>query len=174
MAKKKSYNQRDDTSGRFESKADAVADPKSTQKERRRPLSDSSKLYNKLTRAIDGLAVRSESSTESPLRVFKGVEIESKDGLTSAEMLDQISRSPDTPIEERDFERFISNLVGEGDETHREKVLKLQNLIKSKLTEIHVYAVPSKSRKTTKKLYIVGIDSDGLVTGLRCGNVIET
>lgn len=172
MAKKKSFNQRDSDHGRFESKAAADADPKSTQRERRRPLSDSSKLYNRLTRAIRGLAVGSESSTDSPLRVFKGVEPEK--GLTNAEMLSQISRSEDTPIEERDFFQFIENLIGDGDTEHRTRVLKLKTVLQDNLTDIRVFVVPSKSRKTTKKLFVVGIDSDGLATGLKAGNLTET
>ena len=114
MAKKKSFNQRDSDHGRFESKAEAIADPKSTQRERRRPLSDSGKLYNRLTRAIRGLAYRSESPDDSPLKVFKGSE-PGRGGITTAEMLDQTSRAADTPIEERDFNRLFENIVDDSE-----------------------------------------------------------
>ncbi len=113
----------------------------------------------------------SESSTDSPLRVFKGSEAEG--GMTPAEMLDQISRSADTAIEERDFEQFLTNLYGDGDERWKE-VAKLRDVLMANLTDIHVFVVPSKSRSTTRKLYVVGIDSGGNVTGIRAGNLTET
>ncbi len=173
MAKKKTFNQRDSDHGRFESKAEAEAEPSTTQRERRRPLSDSGKLYNKLTRAIKGLTVMSESPTDSPFRIFKGVEPE-RGGLTPQEMLAQISRSADTPIEERDFDQFFENLVGSNDTERREKVLRLKSFLQANLTDIHVFVVPSKSKATTKKLYVVGIDAEGNVSGLRVGNLTES
>lgn len=172
MAKKKSYNQRDETSGEFESKAEALAEPNNTQRERRRPLSDSGKLYGQLTRAIRGLAYRSESPDDSPLKVFKGGGTEK--GLTPAEMLYQISRSVDTPIEERDFNRLFENIIDGTDAPEGERVGKLKALMEANLTTLKVFIVPSKSRPTTKKIYVVGIDIDKNVTGLRIGNVIET
>jgi len=173
MAKKKSYNQRDETSGEFESKAEALAEPNNTQRERRRPLSDSGRLYNRLTRAIRGLAYRSESPDDSPLKVFKGSEV-SKSGLTKEEMLAQISRAANTPIEERDFNRLFENIVDDTDAPEGERVGKLKSLMEANLTDIHVFVVPSKSKAATKKVFIVGIDSDDNVTGLRCGGIIET
>lgn len=137
-----------------------------------------SQIIDKLKKASDGLLWMSES--EYPFEPFLW---ESVEGLTADKLLQQVGKSPDTPVRVTDIDNFFSNAIclqqrsaiasqDWYDDKQREEAKKCRHLLetlKTNLTNTKVYCVG----KVEIDVYIVGKTPDGDLAGVST-MVVET
>jgi len=127
-------------------------------------------VLDKLKEASSGLLFMSES--EYP---FEGLLWESKDAITTENILQRTGHSPDTPVEVVDIDSFFEPATTEQDwhgEEEKETTKKYQVLVetlKHNLSDIKVYRLGPRAID----VYIVGTTPSGEVTGLST-KVVET
>lgn len=127
-------------------------------------------IIAKLKTSSDGLLWMSES--EYPFEPFLW---EDAADLTADKFLQQLGKSPDTPVKIVDVDSFFSNAIAEHDwydEEQKTEVKKCRHLLeelKANLTDIKVYCVGT----IEVEIYIVGRTPDGNIAGLST-MVVET
>ncbi len=127
-------------------------------------------IITKLKTASDGLLWMSES--EYP---FEPVLWEDSADLTADKLLQQVKKSPGTPVKIVDVDGFFSNAIAEHDwydEEQKTEVKKCRHLLetlKTNLSDITVYCVG----KVEIDIYIVGKTPDGDLAGVST-IVVET
>ena len=127
-------------------------------------------LPKQIKKAVKGLFYMSE--TDAPIQVFAGSEA---DAVTQENLLSQIGKETDTPVETRDFEEFFSQLTtiqdwfGDEEKATSEKYARLKDLLKNNLKDLTVFRIGSEEID----IFIVGIDSQGKLTGIKT-QAVET
>ena len=113
------------------------------------------------------------SETDSPFEPVSGGKISN---VTIESVLDNLNlERPARDIEETDFDDFFEKLVRRRhwdrpeDSMRRDRFARLRDLLKENLTDIHVFRLG----KVQIDIYIVGIDADGRLAGVRT-KAVET
>ena len=124
---------------------------------------DPNSLASRLESACDGLIFISE--TDAPITPFGGGPANE---ITSKIILEQTGRSPNEPVEERDFDEFFERLTvvrewyGEEEKARAKKFLELYSLLKEFLRDRKVFRIG----RTRLDIYAVGSDKDGNLAGV--------
>ena len=113
------------------------------------------------------------SETDSPFEPVSGGKISN---VTIESVLDNLNlERPARDIEETDFDDFFEKLIRPRhwdrpeDSMRRDRFARLRDLLKENLTDIHVFRLG----KVQIDIYIVGIDADGRLAGVRT-KAVET
>ncbi len=94
---------------------------------------------------------------------------------TAAELLNQIGKAENTPVEEKDFNDFFKRLTeiqdwfGDEEKATAQKFADLKNLLEKNLKDIKVFRIG----KIQIDIYIVGLDADGNLAGIQT-KAVET
>ena len=140
-----------------------MSDPKAA----KTPQAD---LSQQIKRAAEGLWYISE--TDAEIFPFTGSK---SDSITKENLLEQIGKPPDTPVEERDFnqmfERFIKiqDWFGDEEKATAAKFAALKNLLEKNLTDVKVFKVG----RIELDIYFVGLDKEGNLAGFQT-KAVET
>lgn len=119
---------------------------------------------------VSGLYYLSE--TDSEIFLFAGGKAEA---VTREIILSQTKSANDLPVEEREFEEFFSRLTkiedwfGDEEKETAEKFMALKELLKKKLKKLKVFKIGS----IELDIYVVGLDSEGFLTGINT-KAVET
>ncbi len=125
---------------------------------------------DKIAEMCEGLIYISE--TDAEFTVFKGAKIEC---LSKETVLAQIKCSPNVAIEEQNFDELflrlttIKNWFGEPEKQKANRYGELQEFMKANLKDLKVFRIG----KIQVDIYIVGIDAEGNLIGLKT-NAVET
>ena len=127
-------------------------------------------LSQQIKTAAEGLWYISE--TDAEISPFTG----SRSGaVTKENLLAQIGKPEDTPVEERGFdemlERFITikDWFGDEEKATAEKFAALKSLLEKNLTDLKVFKVG----KIEVEIYFVGLDAEGNLAGIQT-KAVET
>jgi hypothetical protein len=127
-------------------------------------------LAEQIKTAADGLWYISE--TDAEIFPFTGSKA---DSVTKENLLNQIGKPPDTPVEERNFdqmfERFIKiqDWFRDEEKATARKFAALKNLLEKNLTGLKVFKVG----RIELDIYFVGLDREGNLAGFRT-KAVET
>lgn len=127
-------------------------------------------LAQQIKSAAEGLCYMSE--TDAEIFPFTGSKA---DSVTKENLLEQIGKPPDTPVEERDFgqmfERFIKiqDWYGDEEKATAEKFAALKSLLEKNLTDLKVFKVG----RIELDIYFVGLDAEGRIAGIQT-KAVET
>lgn len=127
-------------------------------------------LAEKIKEVSEGLWYISE--TDAEIQPFIGQKAEN---ATREELLKQIEREKDTPVEERDFYEFFARLTkkedwfGEQENLAAEKYALLKGLLEENLRNLKVFKVG----KIELDIYVVGISPEDILMGIRT-KAVET
>jgi len=127
-------------------------------------------LFREITHTCDGLSYVSE--TDAPVLAFCGSEAVEMSGRI---ILHQTGSKAEEPVKEIDFHEFFDRLTtvkerfGERESERAKKFLNLQKLIEENLSELKVF----KIGKVRIRIYAVGLDKDGRLTGIMT-DAVET
>lgn len=130
----------------------------------------SQNLMDEIKKAIEGLYYISE--TDAEITAFAG---DKTDSLTKENLLNQIKREPDTPVEERDFTEFFDKLTeiqdwyGDEEKETAAKFGALRDLLRENLQDLKVFKVG----QIELDVYTVGLDSQRVLTGIQT-KAVET
>jgi len=131
---------------------------------------DPNSLASRLESACDGLIFISE--TDTPITPFGGGPANE---ITSQIILEQTGRSPNEPVEERDFDEFFDRLTtirewyGEEEKARAKKFLELYTLLKESLQDRKVFRIG----RIRLDIYAVGRDQQGRLVGIST-HAVET
>jgi Nuclease A inhibitor-like protein len=123
---------------------------------------------NGLSEALTGLIYISE--TDAPIEPFEGGPAAA---ATAENLLPRIGASGDSQVEERGFEEIFARLtrVYEGaDEEHIARAARftaLKGLLEQNLSDLKVFKVG----RINVDIYIVGLDGEGNLTGVKTKSV---
>lgn len=123
-----------------------------------------------LGQAIQGLSYLSE--TDAVIQSFVG---KTADSVNKETLLNQINQRVDAQIIEESFEDFFIKLTttqgwfGEEERKMTEKFVKLQELLQQNLKDLKVF----KIGKSEIDIYVVGLDSENVLTGIQT-TAVET
>lgn len=112
------------------------------------------------------------SETDAKILPFKGTQAEE---VSSAELLKQIGKDADTPVEKRDFNEFFQRLTtvqdwfGEEEKVSAAKFIQLKELLQDNLRDLTVFKVGS----VQIDIYIVGLPSENILAGIQT-KAVET
>lgn len=121
-------------------------------------------LPQQIKTAAEGLWYISESDAE--IFPFTGSKA---DAVTKENLLVQIGKPPDTPIEERGFDEMLARFItiqdwfGDEEKANAEKFAALKSLLEKNLTDLKVFKVG----KIEVEIYFVGLDADGSLAGIQ-------
>ena len=124
---------------------------------------DPNSLASRLESACDGLIFISE--TDAPITPFGGGPASE---ITSQIILEQTGRSPNEPVEERDFDEFFERLTvvrewyGEEEKARAKKFLELYTLLKESLQDRKVFRIG----RIQLEIFAVGLDRQCRLTGV--------
>jgi len=124
---------------------------------------DLQSFASRLERACDGLIFISE--TDAPVKLFAG---STADVVTPKTILGQTGRSPNEPIEERDFDEFFEPLTmirewyDEEENARAKKFLELYLLLKEFLHDRKVFRIG----RIRLDIYAVGLNEESRLTGV--------
>jgi hypothetical protein len=146
-----------------------------SERKKNKLISDYSKLKNNelselIKNSVEGLWYMSE--TDAEIFLFVGKEVES---VTKENLLLQIGKPLDSPIEERNFAELFDRLTkirewfGDSEKGVAEKFSVLRNLLETKLKDLKVFKVGH----IQLDIYIVGIDAEGNLIGIQT-RAVET
>ena len=146
-----------------------------SKKRKKKPVSNNAdtpkaNLSEQIKNAAAGLWYMSE--TDAEIFPFTGSKAEA---VTKENLLGQIGKPPDTPVEERNFdqmfERFIKiqDWFGDEEKATAAKFAALKNLLKKNLTNLKVFKVG----RIELDIYFVGLDREGNLAGFRT-KAVET
>lgn len=127
-------------------------------------------LSQQIKKAATGLWYISE--TDSEIFPFTGSKA---DSVTRENLLKQIGKPPDTPVEERGFdemfERFIKiqDWFGEEEKATAKKFAGLKNLLEKNLSDLKVFKVG----QIELDIFFVGLDKEGNLAGFQT-KAVET
>lgn len=128
------------------------------------------KLVEQINRLSEGLYYVSE--TDAEITPFVGTEAEA---VNKEEILKQIGKQAETPVEEREFAEFFARLTeiqdwfGEEEKKIAEKFGKLKNLLEKNLRNSKVFKVG----KIQLDVYFVGLDEKSRLIGIQT-KAVET
>lgn len=127
-------------------------------------------LTEQIKTASEGLWYISE--TDAEIFPFTGSKAAA---VTKENLLLQIGKAPDAPVEERDFnqmfERFITiqDWFGDEEKATAEKFAALKNVLEKNLTDLKVFKVG----RVELDIYFVGLDKEGNLAGFQT-KAVET
>ena len=127
-------------------------------------------LTQQIKNAANGLWYMSE--TDAEIFPFTGSKA---DAVTKENLLNQIGKPSDTPVEERDFEEILARFVtikdwfGDEEKATAEKFAALKSLLEKNLTSLKVFKVG----KIEVDIYFVGLDAEGNLAGIQT-KAVET
>jgi hypothetical protein len=125
---------------------------------------------NSLSESVNGLTYISE--TDAAIELFEGG---AADEVTAANVLTQAGAAADAPVEERGFEEIFARLTrvyeggGEEQAARAGRFAALKGLMEANLSDLKVFKVG----KINIDIYIVGIDGDGNLSGVKT-RAVET
>lgn len=125
-------------------------------------------IVRKLNEACEGLIYVSEA--DAPVRVFSG---EVAAHVSRSTVLRQTGSKAEETVAEPAFDQFFSRLTaiqpwfGENESARAKKFLDLQKLIEENLSDLKVF----KIGRVQIRIYVVGLDADGRLTGVVTGAV---
>lgn len=139
---------------------------------KKKPKSELKKteLVEQIREASKGLYYTSE--TDAPIEAFAGSKA---DAVTQENLLGQIGKAPDSPVEERNFDDFFAPLTelqdwfGDEEKATAAKFAGLRDLLKNNLTDLNVFKIGS----IELDIYAVGLDAHGNLTGIKT-KAVET
>jgi hypothetical protein len=127
-------------------------------------------LSQQIKTAAEGLWYISE--TDAEIFPFTGSKA---DAVTKENLLAQIGKPPDTPVEERGFDEMLARFItiqdwfGDEEKATAEKFAALKSLLEKNLTSLKVFKVG----KIEVDIYFVGLDAEGNLAGIQT-KAIET
>jgi hypothetical protein len=123
-----------------------------------------------IRKASEGLWYISE--TDAEIQPFVGKKAEN---VTKEELLKQIGKESDTPVEEREFSELFERLTkiqdwfGEEEKIAADKFASLKELLEGNLRDLRVFKVG----RIELDIYVVGINSEGILMGIKT-KAVET
>jgi hypothetical protein len=127
-------------------------------------------LTQQIKNASEGLWYISE--TDAEIFPFTGSKT---DSVTKENLLKQIGKPPDTPVEERDFNQMFERFVkiqywfGEEEKATAAKFAALKGVLEKNLTDLKVF----KIGRIELDIYFVGLDKESNLAGFQT-KAIET
>jgi hypothetical protein len=127
-------------------------------------------LTEQIKSAAEGLWYISE--TDAEIFPFTGSKA---DSVTRENLLAQIGKPADTPVEERDFEEMFARFIkiqdwfGEEEKATAEKFAALKSLLEKNLAGLKVFKVG----QIELDIYFIGLDAEGNLTGFQT-KAVET
>ena len=127
-------------------------------------------LAQQIKNASEGLWYISE--TDAEIFPFTGSKA---DSVTKENLLKQIGKPPDTPVEERDFDQMFERLIkiqdwfGDEEKATAAKFAALKSLLEKNLTDMKVF----KIGRIELDIYFVGLDKDSHLAGFQT-KAVET
>ena len=112
------------------------------------------------------------SETDAEIFPFTGSKA---DAVTKENLLAQIGKPPDTPVEERGFGEMLARFItiqdwfGDEEKATAEKFAALKSLLEKNLTDLKVFKVG----RIEVDIYFVGLDAEGNLAGIQT-KAIET
>lgn len=131
---------------------------------------DAENLTESIEKAIAGLFYISE--TDAPFYLFIG---EKTNCVTAETILIQTGAAAGTFVEKRDFEEVFARLTrmqewfGDEEKETAKRFAVLRDLLKTHLKDLAVFKVG----EITVDIYMVGLDADGRLTGIKT-KAVET
>lgn len=127
-------------------------------------------LTQQIKNAAEGLWYISE--TDAEIFPFTGSKA---DLVTKENLLDQIGKPPDAPVEERGFEEMFKRFItiqdwfGDEEKAIAEKFAALKSVLEKNLTDLKVFKVG----RIQLDIYFVGLDKEGNLAGFQT-KAVET
>ncbi|MBS1794596.1 MAG: nuclease A inhibitor family protein [Acidobacteria bacterium] len=127
-------------------------------------------LTEQIKSAAEGLWYISE--TDAEIFPFTGSKA---DAVTKENLLSQIGKPPDTPVEERGFDEIFARFLriedwyGDEEKATAEKFAALKNLLAANLSDLKVFKVG----QIELDVYFVGLDANGNLAGIQT-KAVET
>jgi hypothetical protein len=127
-------------------------------------------LTEQIKNAAAGLWYISE--TDAEIFPFTGSKA---DAVTKENLLQQIGKPPDAPVEEREFDQMFERFVkiqdwfGDEEKETAAKFAALKSLLEKNLTDLKVF----KIGQINLDIYFVGLDSKGNLAGIQT-KAVET
>ncbi len=127
-------------------------------------------LSEEIKRAAEGLWYISE--TDAEIFPFTGSKA---DSVTKENLLKQIGKPTDAPVEERGFDEMFARFIkiqdwfGDEEKATAEKFAALKSLLEKNLTDLQVFKVGDIERD----IYFVGLDKEGNLAGIQT-KAVET
>ncbi len=127
-------------------------------------------LTEDINKIVKGMYYLSE--TDAEIFPFVGTKAES---VTGEEILKQTDKSPETPVEERDFTEFFDGLTklqdwfGDEEKVTAGKYSELKELLENILKDLKVF----KIGRVEFDVYIVGLDDENILAGIQT-KAVET
>ena len=112
------------------------------------------------------------SETDAEILPFTGVKA---DAVTKENLLNQMGKPSDSPVEERDFTEFFTRLTaikdwyGDEEKATAAKFAALKDLLENNLKDLKVF----KIGKIQLDIYAIGLDANGNLTGIQT-KAVET
>lgn len=146
--------------------------PEERKKKRFKPIAKKPKvnLSEQIKTAAEGLWYISE--TDAEIFPFTGSKTET---VTKENLLAQIGKPADAPVEERDFEQMFERFVkiqdwfGDEEKANAAKFAALKGLLENNLTDLKVFKVG----RIELDIYFVGLDKEGNLAGIQT-KAVET
>jgi len=146
-----------------------------SRKKKRMLVSDESKtpkddLKQQIKNAAEGLWYISE--TDAEIFPFTGSKA---DSVTKENLLEQIGKPPDAPVEERGFEEMFARFIkiedwfGDEEKATAAKFAALKDLLEKNLTDLKVFKVG----QINLDIYFIGLDAAGNLAGIQT-KAVET
>jgi hypothetical protein len=127
-------------------------------------------LAEQIRKVSEGLFYISE--TDAEIYPFAGAKA---DAVTGENLLSRTGNKPDAPVEERDFTDFFTRLTkiqdwfGDEEKQTAAKYVRLKELLERNLKDLKVFKVG----RIEIDIYVVGLDSEGRLTGIKT-KAVET
>lgn len=127
-------------------------------------------LTQQIKTAAEGLWYISE--TDAEIFPFTGSKA---DAVTKENLLNQIGKPADTPVEERGFDEMLARFItiqdwfGDEEKATAEKFAALKSLLEKNLTDLKVF----KIGRIEVEIYFVGLDAQGNLAGIQT-KAVET
>lgn len=137
---------------------------------RRKKITKNQTLNEQIAEIIAGLIYMSE--VDAKIIPFSGRQT---DSVTAESLLQQIGRTSDIRIEEKDFNEFFAPLVkiqkwyGEDERKMTENFIRLKELLKENLINKKVFRLG----KIEIDIYVVGLDGENFLRGIQT-KAVET
>lgn len=127
-------------------------------------------LTRQIRQAVKGLSYTSE--TDAPIKLFAG---SAADAVTQENLLSQLGKPSNTPVETRNFDDFFAQLTalqdwfGDEEKANAAKFAALRDLLKNNLKDLNVFRIG----ETELDVYVVGLSAEGNLTGIKT-QAVET
>ncbi len=127
-------------------------------------------LAEQIKNVVTGLWYISE--TDAEILAFNGSKA---DSVKKENLLNQIGKPSETPVEERDFAELFTRLTqlqdwfGDDEKATAEKFAALKDLLEKNLKDLKVFKVG----QIQLDVYVIGLDTDGNLSGIQT-KAVET